>query len=497
MQTNRNGGAGRQVRPTNRAGLRQARNRAAQSGVMKTAMMRPLALAGCIGALALAGTAAPAAPGPNTTATVAAANLPLLGIVDHSVYSGDGSLARFNPQTLHPSPGRTALDGYQQGWSFSPNRHQLVFGNDNESCVGGATGLRFLDVPGMRTLGEVRLAPNGPVEATAWLDATHVLAIVAVSDCLTTKRTVVFTVNATSRLVVAQATLSGQLLDSTVTHGKLVLLLGPQHALGHARIATVDATGHVRQVVLGQINAGRVLPTPTMDSSLTRINLPGLAIDAGSDTAYVVPAGERLAAVNLRTLRVSYHDLSKKQSLFARFIHWLDPTAQAKGDQGPQRQALWLGNGLLAVTGSDSTMSQDANGHWSMTVTPIGLQIINTHSLSYRSLASNISQIQLTGGLLFATGSSYHADQNTSNQTYAGLTAYTPTGQQRYHLFGNDAVDEVAAIDGHGYAAVATTRRGNVHTITFNLSRGNPGRTYSTSLYQLLVNPRTPSQYGY
>ncbi len=450
-------------------------------------MKRLAALAGVVVALSTAtGTARSSEPGAQPP------SLPLVGIVGNDVYQ---QLVRFDPRTLRPLPGRVWLAGHSEGWSFSPGGRELVLGGNNQSCVGGGTGLRFADVRRMRTLGDVKLVANGTVEATAWPDATHVLAVVAVSDCLVTKGTVVFSVDAVTHCVLSEAAFPGDLLGDALARGKLVLLLGPRNGIGRARIATVDALGHVRETVLGQIDAGRVLPTATMGSSLVRLDVPGLAVDAGSGTAYVLPAGNRVAEIDLNTLRVSYHPLSERTSIFARFLHWLDPTAQAKGDDGPTRQAIWLGNGLLAVTGTDSSLTTRADGAWSNAVTPAGLRIIDTRTWTYRTLDSQVSQVQLGAGLMLATGTSYSSQRTSSgtyhsDDTYAGVIAYTLAGNEQYRLFNGTEVDDVAAIDGRGYAALGGAHGGR--TTAFALTTGKPGRTYQTPLYGLLLSGQAP-----
>lgn len=414
---------------------------------------------------------------------------PLMGIVGNYEF---GHLARFDPVTLRPGSRRVDLGDYQAGWSFSPTRSELVLGNDNESCVGGARRLRFVDLARMKALGDVRLTADGPVEATAWPDATHVLAVVAVSDCLTTKHTVVFSVDVPGRRVVAETPVPGDLFGSSMLQGRLVLLLGPQGRIGPARIATVDALGRVRETVLGQIEAGRVLPTATSSSSLTKLDVPALAVDAGSGTAYVVPAGDRLATVDLHTMHVSYHNLSEKTSLFSRFLRWLDSTAQAKGDNGPTREAVWLGNGQLAVTGQDSTFNGRSYFNWSMAVTPAGLRIIDTRNWSFRTINPDISQVQFEGEQLLATGGTYDGSHDSSRSTFTGLIAYSLSGQERYRLFNGTEVDKLTAIGSRGYAALPGPH-GYERTASFNLTTGSPGRNYETSLYQLLLADREPT----
>jgi hypothetical protein len=412
-----------------------------------------------------AGTAAAKGPG-----------LPLLGIVGKEGMTQQ--LVRFDSSTLRALPGRVALAGHRSGWSFSPDGRLLALGYANESCVGGATSLRLVDVGHMRVLGDVRLVANGAVVATAWPDASHVLALVAVSDCITTKETVVISIDATSRRVLAETPLHGDVLSAGVVQGTLVLLLAPHHVLGRARVVAVDAVGRARETTLRRIEAGRVLPSPNMGSSVVKVDVPGLAIDAGSGTAYVLPAGDRVAAIDVRTLTVEYHDLADR--------------SLAKGDDGPTRQAVWLGNGRIAVTGIDS-VDRAANGHVDVSRIPAGLTIVDTRDWTFRKLDPQVSSVELSGGVLLATGWSYSYDGSHAKQSSSGLIVYSLGGRERYRLFEGRGV-EAAAIGRRGYATVSTARARS-RTVVFDLASGAIGRDVSLPIWAFLLGARAPLGY--
>jgi hypothetical protein len=61
-------------------------------------------------------------------------------------------------------------------------------------------------------------------------------------------------------------------------------------------------------------------------------------------------------------LTVAYHEPRPSASALSRLLDWLDPAAYAKGASGLTRMALWLGDGLLAVTGTDEESFTDARG---------------------------------------------------------------------------------------------------------------------------------------
>ena len=118
----------------------------------------------------------------------------LLGIVGKQVLYQQ--LAHIDYTTLRPLPGSVPLAAHRIGWSFSPDNATLVLGNDNQSCAGGSTTLRFVDLAGMKVLGDVPVVKNGPITATAWLDRDHVVAVAAAGDCIGQTKTVVASIDA-------------------------------------------------------------------------------------------------------------------------------------------------------------------------------------------------------------------------------------------------------------------------------------------------------------
>ena len=76
-------------------------------------------------------------------------------------------------------------------------------------------------------------------------------------------------------------------------------------------------------------------------------------------------------------LGVSYHELSQPGSLFPRLRDWLDPAADAKISFGWSREADWLGDGLVALSGSD---------YHGLSSTPAGLKLIDTEAWGVRPL---------------------------------------------------------------------------------------------------------------
>jgi hypothetical protein len=416
-------------------------------------------------------------------ASRAAAPEPVWGFVGTRVLYQQ--LARFDPGTLKPLPGRVPLAAHRSGWSFSPDRSTLVLGDDNQSCTGGATSLRFVDLDGMRMLGDVPLASNGPVAASAWLGPSRVLAVVRAGDCIGQTQTVVAAVDAQARSVIRSSSLPGDVLEVAAGGGRLVLLLAPLHRVGTARLAVVDADGTARVVALTQIRAGARsgYPKGSFVPSAQVVH-PGLAVDPASDRAFVTPAGDLVAEIDLATLAVRYHETHERRSLLARIHHWLDAPAAAKGEDGPTRQALWLGNGTLAVTGYDMSTSNDA-GTLTDASTAAGLRLVDTRTWRYRKLDSGVARIRLAGSVLVATGSSYRWDGKQSTVSGPGVIGYARDGSRLYGELDGESTQFDSA-GGRGFVTVNGIR--SSQTFAFDPHTGKTGRTTGRSTWSLLTD---------
>jgi hypothetical protein len=384
----------------------------------------------------------------------------LVGIVDHSTYGGEGSLVRFDPVTLRPrAGGRVALGSFQDGWSFSPDRNELVLGFANPSCVGGSTALRFVDTARMRRLGDVPLLPNGTVEATNWLDATHVLAVVQASDCITEKGAIVFAVDAATRTVSSRTPIPGQVVAVVRARDALLLLLAPRNRIGPAQLAVVRESGRVRIAVLG-LQAGVHLPYS--GGGLAKTDLPGLAVSG--DDAFIVPPEGPLAQVDLRTLKVRRLALREARSL-------------QKGATGPVRTVLALGNGLLAVSGWNFGLVSGAPR-----AAPAGLKLLDPQTRRYRELDSKSSRAALADGVLLA---------DADGATASGLTAYSDTGRLRYRLFAGQPASFIAAVSDRGYAAVGSAMKQRVAAFDLRTGRLVPAG-HGDAIWHLLLGEAAP-----
>ncbi len=373
----------------------------------------------------------------NSAAAMRVVATPLYGIAGPP----PAGVVRVDPGTLRRLPGwRIPLDGHSFGWSFSPNRSRLALGSD------GSGEVRLLDLRRRRVLGdvEVKIAEPGLVLASVWVGPNRVLAVVVSPGCCGLGDTTVAAIAATpAPHLLWRRRLGGSLQAGARFQRSLVLVLGPSgRKLGPSRLVTVAPDGHVRSTRVAEIRSG-VSRSGDYRSGrfVSDIWDPGLAVDPVGARAFVVQTGAPVADIDLRSLEVRYHNLSEPISLLGRLHDWLEPKAEAKADEGPTRQALWLGDGMLAVTGFDGRAGIDSRGGQAEWATPAGLKLIDTRSWSVRTLDPDVSNAVLASGTLLAFGVLW--DSRSQQMTGSGLSGYDPDGHRRFHLYGDDPIATV------------------------------------------------------
>jgi hypothetical protein len=176
-------------------------------------------------------------------------------------------------------------------------------------------------------------------------------------------------------------------------------------------------------VTLRDVPAGWAQVEGTDDSDYrARQSVPGLAVDPEGKRALVIPAGNRVAEVDLDTMEVAYHDLREPVSLWGRLRDWLEAPAQAKGIQGPDRNAVWLPSGLVAVSGA-----QYADDGENVTMTAAGLTLIDPSDWSVRRLSDEPSWVTLRDDAVLASGWKPGSDEQV-------LIVFDTDGNLRFSL---------------------------------------------------------------
>jgi hypothetical protein len=386
-----------------------------------------------VGLLTLAGLPAAAS---------AAAPPPLYGVN----WDGSLGLVRVDRDTLRPLPGRRVpVAGEPLGWSFAPDRSRLALGSTARGVK-----LRLIDLRAMRVLGDVRVSRRGSGIATAWAGRRRVLSVSVTPGCCGAGDTIVAGVDAGRRRVAWRRKLGGSLQAGERFGRGLVLVLGPPgEAIGPSRLVRIDPRGVVSSAPLPDILSGTEPDRPA-----TRSWNPGLALDRAAGRAFVVQAEAPIAEVDLSTMEARSHAL--------------DVGAQAADAlAGPERNALWLGRGLLAITGLDHPR------------TPAGLTLVDTRSWTARVIDARATDVARVGGTLLAYA---------FLRRVHGLTGYSLDGSRRFRTFREDMVFGVqglgrrALVAGRGGIALIDARSGRrirrFRTFTMSLLDKDPPGVY-------------------
>lgn len=350
---------------------------------------------------------------------------PLLGVIARQ---GADRMIWLDPVTLRPVGSRFVEIPSFAYWDRSPSGSRVVLG-------GHAGTLWFVDPVKLRIVGAVGL--RGFIDPrVAWVAPRALLVVDQASIAL---------VDPVGLRVQWRKTLPAAVrpfLPEQEARGPsgLVFLVPPiDGSVGATTLVSVDVSGRVRSVVLAQIQSGA--EDPAGDSLFTGSE-PGLAVDPVGHTAYVVGGDGTLAAVDLATLAVSYHAASRMLAHADKVL------------AGPTRDAVWLGNGMLAVTGENDNAWLDANKMYQETVEPAGLTIVDTRTWTARLVDPMASSVTFAGGLLIAAGESWDtsAGSSASKPIGNGLSAYTTAGTLAFHLLGQAPVQQVFAAGGTAYA---------------------------------------------
>jgi len=359
-----------------------------------------------------------------------AATAALTGILNDAA---GARIVRVDPATLRVTR-RSGRAGYYDGWVRSPSGKLLAV-STYASQAHPISTLRFASAATLRWARRgVRL--EGTFWIAAWPTPERLLALVEVGEAGAARdHFVMETVDTVAKKVVARRTLEGAVSATARSSDGLVLLMAPQGGVGPARLVVVGPRGSIREAALERIRAGLAWPQDASGEAMGTVRQPGLAVDTEGGVAYVVDPDGFVAQVGLTDLSVSYHELSRP--LLDRIAGWLTPSAQAKGANGPTRSAAWLGDGLLLVTGSDESAARQADGSVLFSSRPAGLDVVDTHDWSVRTIDPDADTAVVADGTLLATGTAWRSDQGAS--TGHGVRAYGADGSLRWRVDGESA----------------------------------------------------------
>jgi hypothetical protein len=346
-------------------------------------------------------------------------------------------LARLQARTLRPL-GRRIEVGGGGDQALSPEGGVLAVASavtSGPSADSGRSELELVNVRSLRRIGRLELGMSGLVSKIVWDEPNRIVVLLDDPPRIVTVET--RPLRATS-----SAAVRGRVVASDAEAGRLVLLLAPTGSIGPSQLALVESDGGVRTVALPEILAGWEAVDVAGDPHGLRQQLPGLAVSPDGTRAVVVPAGDRVAEIELDPLRVSYHELSERTSPFRRLYTWLEGEAKAKTVEGPDRFALWLGGDKVAVTGTNYLSLRDGE----FEASPAGLSLLDTRDWSVRTLADQAAGMVAVRDLVLAFGWAH-----SENDAGIGLRAYGADGEERFHLFGNAPLDWVDAAWPYAY----------------------------------------------
>jgi hypothetical protein len=361
-------------------------------------------------------------------------------------------LVRLDPLSLEPVGRRVPLRlGGETATALSPNGRLLAVGN-------GAPGIQLIDLRRMKEVAFVQLGGTGWVTYLFW--ERGLLYAVIDGD----RHAALALVDPAGAHVLRRQPLAGMVLGAEVgsdrSTDQVVLLTAPRRHIGRVTITVAGGKGSVAggkgsgSVVVSEISGGASVENDQNGYRARQVT-PALTVDPDAHRALIV-SGRTVATVSLDDLAVEYHTLSEPVSLLGRLHNWLEPSADAKLLEGPQRKAAWLSSGLVAVTGADYATVEDDKGNPTVHVEAAGLSLLDTRNWSIRKLDSETSDFSLFGSSLLAFGDTSWGDQSQKGN---GLRGYDLAGREIFHVLGGRKVGMVERSGDLAYVFLNERRR--------------------------------------
>ncbi|MGH3036191.1 MAG: hypothetical protein ACRDMU_03330 [Gaiellaceae bacterium] len=330
--------------------------------------------------------------------------------------------------------------------TLSPDGRLAAF-----SDVSSYGRVQVVDLEHLRTVVQLEVGEESvrtSIGALAWLDDR----LLAVVEDASPGDLVVMLVDPHRGSVAEAGRIRGPAwaVQSATSAGHLVLRLGrpTRREFRPTELAVIDSEGRVRTVTLPRIPSGLLEEGP-----VSRSADPALAVDEDGERAFVVGAGALVAELDLETMEVRYHELTRPVSVLGRLLDWLEPDAAAKGPtEGVTRTAVWLGNDLLAVTGSDTHVSVGADGQVEERIVPAGLSLVDTKRWSVRPLDEQVGELGLADDALLAW--TFPEESVPRRLRESGLTVYELDGRERIRLFEDESIWDLQAAGRLAYVGV-------------------------------------------
>ena len=346
---------------------------------------------------------------------------------------GSDLLFQVHPRTLRPlsRPIRTFRTAADMALSADGRLLAHTFGAEARSLI------HLVDVARWRSLGMARMGRQGPLNV-GWIGPNRVMAIAGQGF----GRQRLLWVDVRSRKVVARRAFGGRLMNSLTVPGGFAVALAPEGRVGPLRLLLADAHGGTRTVKIDGIPAGG-----NEGERGARYLAPGFAVDHEGGRLFVVGArGLLVAEVALASGEVTYHPLGASAAKGNTDVWW--------------RQAVWVGNGRIAVTGERFRPGRSPE--------PFGVRLIDTSGWSITTLDPRPSVMHVSGDTMFAYGTRWFADGRPSEST--GLLAFDGTGNRLFTRFRGQ---QIATLGTRGQLLYTWVRR----TRTLHVMDVRDGRT--------------------
>jgi hypothetical protein len=332
-------------------------------------------------------------------------------------------------EDLRPYGPKTANVGYVDAWALPPEGSLAVLAAHPLLDTSFTDYLRFVDLDGLRVIKRAVELP-GSARALLWRHPHRVVALV--DECCAAS-TAVVVVDPAARRVLSKEPLGRRVVAVARSVDSLVLLKAPPNEIGTAKLVVVDPVGGLRSVELAGVTAGFASPADGSAPPLAEHRVPALVVDRESNRALVIQPDGLAAEISLGTLGVAYHELSPQPSLGLRLSRWLQPAAEAKGINGPVWRGVWLGDGMIAISGSNSSATLDANNVEHLSGAPAGVALVDTRDWTMRMLDRGADEVTVAEGALLVTGRAWASGRD--RPTGMGVAAYGPDRTRRFAMF--------------------------------------------------------------
>ncbi len=360
--------------------------------------------------------------------------------------------------------------------AFSLDGQRLAIAGSNTPVV------RLVDLSRMRLAGRgIHLGFDVFVDTMEWLDESTIAAITWGDPPK------LLFLDVPKRRVGERRDLTGVVFARAKTRDGLVLLLGPADRIGASTLVVVDAARGVRSVTLREVRSGFSRAGEARGGEHRQV-APGLAVDPRGRRAVVVPPGGRVAEVDLDSLRVTYHELSRPVSLLGRLRGWLEPAAHAKSLVGPERHAQWVGDDAIAVVALEQAGIDRKDGENRQLARAAGVELIDARTWSVRTVSDRAGAVAVAGETLlvyggpFSAGGSFSADNGPA---VTGLDGFTSAAEHRFRLFPSRHVGHVETAGRYAYA----TSRGGEAVDIIDTAAGRSVGIVETATDVFIVAP--------